>query len=1111
MLKRELMLCTRAVGVLLLTAPCFNKASAAEPGNSRPDAPMVAEASGEGELAIKGLQLPSGFKAELIAAEPHLANPVAFYIDHSGKIFVAETFRHGAGVTDIRGHNNWLDEDLASRTVDDRLAMLRRHEGSHFPNYSKQSDRIKLLEDRDGDGKIDHSTVFADGFYDPLSGIGSGVLSWRGETWYANIPDLWLLKDSDQNGVAEFRKSLHHGFGVRVGFLGHDLHGLRLGPDGKLYFSIGDRGTSVDVGHGTRVGDPDSGAVYRCNRDGSDLELFAFGLRNPQEIIFDQYGNLFTGDNNSDGGDRARWVYLVEGGDSGWRIGYQFIESPNARGPWNAEKLWHPKWDGQAAYLLPPIANVSDGPSGLTYYPGTGLPEKYAGHFFLVDFKGSRGSGIHSFKVEPAGATFRLANRENFVWEALPTDVDFGLDGGVYFTDWVQGWGKTGKGRVYRVYNPDTAAAAIVIETRKLLQSDFRKKSIGDLSRLLNHADMRVRQEAQFELSFRGRKGLEAFIKTTQNGSQLAKIHSLWGLGQIGREQASLVIKALLDGTRDKDAEVRSQAAKVLADLKLKGAEETFISLLKDPEPRPRFFAAIGLGKLRSEKAFDAVVELLRENNDKDVYIRHAAVMALTGIGNTEALLARAKDESSAVRMGILLALRRLQRAEVGVFLKDSSPLIVTEAARAINDVPISGAMLDLAGLTSNLRNSEVAPELGRRIVNANLRVGIQQTAEHLGSIAADPGVPEAFRAEALRALGNWEQPSGRDRVTGLWRPVVGPRKQQDAVKAIEPRLATILSTAPESVQRAAARAIAQLGINSSGGDLAKLVQSSGSSAVVRVESLRALAELNHDQLAAALDAAQNDNSEEVRREAIKLGANAKPTGAIGQLASILESGSAGEKQSAFAALANIEGNSADELLLKWMEKLKKGEVPQEIVLDLIEAVAKRSSAIVKSKLQEYEATLPASDELKEFQASLVGGNAAEGKKIFHERADAACLRCHKINGEGGEVGPELTGLGQKQNRQYILEAIVYPNKHIAPGYESVIVTTKSGIAYAGVIKSENDQELVLNSPEDGIVTLKKTDVTGRERGLSGMPEGLGSLLTKQELRNLIEFLATSK
>ncbi|NBQ25481.1 MAG: glucose dehydrogenase, partial [Verrucomicrobia bacterium] len=355
------------------------------------DPVRVKPASDEGQLAIKGFSLPEGFQVELTAAEPHLANPVAFHIDEQGRFYVVETFRHGAGVLDIRGRRDWpnqafidslsperlqalsdelLDADLASRSVDDRIAMLRYYMGDEAPSrLGVESDQIRLLEDRDGDGVVEHSSIFADGFNQLADGLASGVLARRGKVYFTNIPDLWLLEDQDGDGIAEKRDSLHYGFGVRVGFLGHDLHGLRFGPDGRLYFTIGDRGSRIQTRDGRLVGFADTGCVFRCEPDGSHLEVFAYGLRNPQELAFDAHGNLFTGDNNSDGGDQARWVYLVEGGDSGWRIGYQFINQPVARGPWNAEKLWHPQWDGQAAYLVPPVANIGNGPSGLTYHP----------------------------------------------------------------------------------------------------------------------------------------------------------------------------------------------------------------------------------------------------------------------------------------------------------------------------------------------------------------------------------------------------------------------------------------------------------------------------------------------------------------------------------------------------------------------------------------------------------------------------------------------------------------------------------------------------------------------------------------------------------------------
>src|SRR5882724_1594860 len=404
MLKSFRALVLRRGGGLLLALLFVPSAVRAQDGLGQTQAPkpFVASASNEGALAIKRFQVMPGLRVDLWAAEPMLANPVAFNFDERGRAYVCETFRLHAGVDDIRGIMDWLDEELASRTVDDRLAEMKRHLGDRFPSYSENSERIRLIEDRDGDGKADHATVFADGFNTPLDGIGAGVLARRGTVWYANIPNLWLLRDTHGDGVADFRRSLHYGFGVRVGFLGHDSHGVHFGPDGKIYFSVGDRGSNVKLADGRTVGDLESGCVFRCEPDGSDLEVFSFGLRNPQDLVFDQYGNLFTGDNNSDSGDQARWVYVVEGGDNGWRVGYQFMERPYSRGPFNEEKLWHPHFDGQAAYIVPPITNIADGPSGVAYFPGTGLPDQFRDHFFLVDFRGGgANSGVHTFTLRP--------------------------------------------------------------------------------------------------------------------------------------------------------------------------------------------------------------------------------------------------------------------------------------------------------------------------------------------------------------------------------------------------------------------------------------------------------------------------------------------------------------------------------------------------------------------------------------------------------------------------------------------------------------------------------------------------------------------------------------
>ena len=206
----------------------------------------VAPKSDDGQKEIASFKLAEGITADLIAAEPDVCNGVAFSIDDQGRFYVCETFRIGDGVFDNRSYMQWKDADLACLTVADRVAKYDKYLKEKVPTYSAYTERVRMLVDTNGDGSLDRSTIFAEGFNQMADGILSGVLPVGDDVYITNIPKLWKLRDSDNDGIADERIVMHDGYGVHTSLIGHDMHGLIVGPDRRLYFSIGDRGFHVE-------------------------------------------------------------------------------------------------------------------------------------------------------------------------------------------------------------------------------------------------------------------------------------------------------------------------------------------------------------------------------------------------------------------------------------------------------------------------------------------------------------------------------------------------------------------------------------------------------------------------------------------------------------------------------------------------------------------------------------------------------------------------------------------------------------------------------------------------------------------------------------------------
>ena len=613
----------------------------------RLDAAEAAEAAQRIEASTNASAAP-GLVLSVWATEELIEDPIALDISDDGEVFVTGSSRSG-GLLDIRSHPTWRHAALAMQSVRDHethlmeeLAPERSEENPWLPDLNEDGsrdwrdlmvheERLYRLADADGDGLGDRADVIVKGFNTPISDVLGGILLHGDDLYLASAPGLYLLEGAVGESPRD-ASTIGWGYGVHPGFFGHGMSGLEVGPEGRIYWGVGDMGLSLLTREGERIHYPNQGVILRSFPDGSGVEVFASGLRNTHEFAFDAYGNLISVDNDGDHpGERERLVYIVEGSDSGWRVNWQFGKyrdrKNNAYKVWMDEELFKPHFEGQAAWITPPILNYHNGPAGMVYNPGTALDADRADRFFMAEYVGSpAGSHVHSFTLKPRGAGFELDVDEVVASGLLPVGLAFGPDGALYVADWIDGWDSKGAGRIWKIDagDPDVALRTRV---RELLEANFEDVPTGDLYDHLSAPDQRVRRKAQFELG--RRRDAETLLRAVHEGESLpARVHGIWGIWQLSLQEVGFV-EPLVGFLEDAEAEVRAQAARVLGDVRHAPAGASLVPLLGDDAPRVRFFAAKALGRIAHGLAFDAIVQMLEENDGEDVYLRHAGSLAL--------------------------------------------------------------------------------------------------------------------------------------------------------------------------------------------------------------------------------------------------------------------------------------------------------------------------------------------------------------------------------------------------------------------------------------------------------------------------------------------------
>ncbi len=1060
----------------LATAAC----AIAAPGNS-------ASAQVDAKQTTARLKPAPGLEATLWAAEPLLVNPTNIDIDSRGRVWVAEGLNY----------------------------RLSRGGNRRFHRI-EEADRIKILEDTDGDGKADKVTVFADRVFPVPMGIAveehhdaSGKYTGC-RVFVGNSPDLLVLEDTDGDDKADKRYPLLTGFGGVDS--DHGVHGMTLGLDGKLYFSHGDGCCSVQHDHserqqnfdvidkgGRHVWTDQLANTLRVDRDGTNFEIICDRQRNNYETSLNSFGEIFTSDNDDDGNRGCRVIQAMDGG----HFGYHTPGSPL-------------HWGEDVPGNVPKLVGTGNGsPCGIMVYEGSLLPPEYRGAILEVD-AGTR--QVNFFPLSRAGGSYRteykvfLAGTDPWF---RPVDACAAPDGSVYVADWYDAgvgghaFSDQTTGRIYRVAPKGNKPANP--------RPDFG--SLDGLMKALRSPNIATQDAA--------RRGLIALAKTqpaSQKAGEMAlqdpdpimRARALWVWSAIdGVAPAAIMLNITASGDEPR---LRAQVVRMIArDCRQNGnvhysqgspqpppiepwVLETLKLVAKDPDAQVRREAILALRNLPTKDVGETLRELAASWDGQDRWYLEALGLALDQ--RDSGYLAHLMDGSL---YGELALVRDGDRGDVALppyFPVDRNEAFIPTGAPIRPATPLAKNL----GLCWRLHRMEALPFL-ERVIPALRAPELEQAAfdtlERIAQPAAAPAV--------ARLAGRAADPETRRGLCAIlarrlrteWKPA----RADAAVVGLVERLLADPDSRGDGIAMAASMgderyftAIEHLAADRS---LPTPIRQSA------IQALGAWAGRSRELLDRMIADSRGKPSATPEAEAAVQTLGRTPGGPE-RLRAIATSADypLGVRRQALRGVF-LERDGGRIILEMARSKTLPDDLKPEATA-LLQASSDRRLRADAAKLLPPPVAAGGRPLPPPAVLARRVGDAPRGQAVFFRESQLACSSCHRVQGRGQWVGPDLSTIGVKYGRQELLNSILNPSAAVGYNFRAVVAGLSDGRVVTGLPVEDTPEKLVLKTALGERVSIPTRDVDDRKTSdVSLMPEGLAQSMTETELVDLVAYLAT--